>query len=53
MKRYFCKTFNAKKDRKITKDAPTKRCNLKNAQIKKIKKMGERELKKEFKNENI
>ena len=37
-------------DQKITKDAPTKRCNLKNAQIKKIEKMGKRELKKEFKN---
>ena len=36
-------------DRKITKDAPTKRCNLNNAQIKQIKKMGERELKKELK----
>jgi hypothetical protein len=38
-------------DQKIPRDAPTKRCNPKMHKSKTIKKMGEREFKKEFENE--
>jgi hypothetical protein len=38
-------------DQKITRDAPTKRCNTKMHIKKTIKKMGEREFRKKFENE--
>jgi hypothetical protein len=39
-------------DQKITRDAPTKRCNPKMHKSKTIKKMGEREFKKNLKMKN-